>query len=295
VVSGPELFGHLECLRNLTELSVSLRPTASGSTGAVYYETMNDQTTKSFFRALQRRLGRKLEKLRMSFCSMTWNRPSQTSSVVARRLKKCEKLVSLELNFVQFQAVHTSHSADGPSCVAPTEHDARNHWLLDAIVSGCSNLQELSLVGSTLSPQQAYNLAMQIRQRWKGLSLQIHTWRCGHDQQQTDDVVSNLLHVLKNHSKFSTDYLGGYRGTVLVRRRKHLCGIFRQIKIGIPNLLPLFTHSATGQEHSDENATNVGDIEQLCSTLPPGQRSLFGLTPFDYSIMIAHTWDSNKA
>ena len=294
MVSGPELFGHLECLRNLTELSVSLRPMASGSIGVVY-ETMNDQTTKAFFRALQRRLGRKLEKLRMSFCSVKWHRPSQTSSVVARRLQKCEKLVSLELNFVQFQAVHPSHTADGSSCVTSAEHDERNHWLLEAIVSGCSNLQELSLVGSTLNPQQAYNLAMQIRQRWKGLSLQIHTWRCGYDQQQTDDVVSNLLHVLKSHSKFSTDYLGGYRGTVLVRRRKQLCGLFRQIKIGIPNLLPLFTHSANGPEHADENATTIGDIEQLCSTLPPGQRSLFGLTPFDYSIMIAHTWDSNKA
>ena len=265
----------------------------SGNSGTVY-ETMNDRATKSFFRSLQQRLGRKLEKLRMSFCSMTWHRPSQTSSAVVRRLQKCEKLVSLELNFVQFRAVHSS-SAEGSCVGTPTEHDERTHWLLDAVVSGCSNLQELSLIGSTLNPTQAYNFAMQIRQHWKGLSLQIHTWRCGHDQQQTDDVVGNLLHVLKNHSKFHTDYLGGYRGTVLIRRRKHLCGLFRQIKIGIPNLLPLFNQSTVSQEHPDENSTTIGDIEQLCSTLPPGQRSLFGLSVFDYSIMIAHTWDSNKS
>ena len=261
---------------------MSVRPTVVGCTPA---RTLNDFSTKKFFGALQRRLGRKLEKLRLSFCSLHWHRPSQTSASVIRRLHKCEKLVSLELNFVQFR----TDAEEEPT-----------HWLLDTLISGCVNLEELSLIGMTLTPTQAYNLGLQIRNQWKGQSLQIHTWRSGgsNDEQKTEDVVSNLLHILKDHSKFLTDYIGGYRGTVLVRRKKLRCGLFRSIKIGMPSLLPhLFSsHSIRNNQHeSDENGSVFGDVEELCSTLPPGQRSLFGLTPFDYSIMLAHTWDSNKS
>lgn len=283
ILTGPELLIHLDRLRNLSELSVSVRPTVVGCTPA---RTLNDYSTKKFFGALQSRLGRKLEKLRLSFCSFMWHRPSQTSASVIRRLQKCEKLVSLELNFVQFR---TAESEEEPT-----------HWLLDAVASGCANLEELSLIGLALTPTQAYNLGLQIRNRWKGQSLQIHTWRSGggNDDQRTEDIVANLLHVLKDHSKFLTDYIGGYRGTVLVRRRKLRCGLFRNIRISIPDLLPLFSSHSIRNHHqheSEENGAAFGDVEELCSSLPPGQRSLFGLTPFDYSIMLAHTWETNKS
>ncbi len=201
-----------------------------------------------------------------------------------RRLQKCEKLVSLELNFVQFRTG------------IEVEEETPTHYLLDAIVSGCVNLEEVSLIGMSLTPVQAYHLGLQIRNKWKGQSVQIHTWCCGgakNDEQRTEEVVSNLLHVLKGHPKFVTDYVGGYRGTILVRRRKLRCGLFRNIRIS--HLLPLFgSQSIRNQQEAEENGFDLNEVEELCSSLPPGQRSLFGLTPFDYSIMLAHTWDSNK-
>lgn len=264
-----------------------MRPPAVGS--SFNHRALDDRATKTFFGALQRRLGRKLEKLRLSFCSFIWQRPSQTFTSLVRQLQKCEKLVSLELNFVRFRVTRTGGEQD--------EEEESNHWLLDAVVAGCANLEELSLIGMTLTPAQAYNLAYGIRSRWKGHCLQIHTWRPGsgnQDEQRTDDVISNLLHVLKDHPKFLADFVGGYRGTIMIRRRKLRCGLFRNIKIG--SLFPLFTsQSIRNQPESEENGAVFTDVEELCSSLPPGQRSLFGLTPFDYSIMLAHTWETNKS
>ena len=115
----------------------------------------------------------------------------------------------------------------------------------------------------------------------------------------------NLLHALKNDSKFETDFIGGYRATVLIRRRKHICSLgarLNDIKTGLPKLLPwlcsssseLFNFRVNGSSDLQGDMEN-DNIEEICSTLPPGLRSLFGLTPFDYSIMLAHNWDSNES
>ena len=238
---------------------------------------LNDASTKKFFRSIQQRLGRKLARLCMSFCSITWQRPSQTAGTLIRRLQKCEKLVELEFNFVQY-----------------------------AVIAGCPRLEELSLIGTTLTLTQAYNLGIQIRDRWKGNTLRIHVWRTSNDEQQTAEIISmNLLHALKNDSKFETDFIGGYRATVLIRRRKHICSLgarLNDIKTGLPKLLPwlcsssseLFNFRVNGSSDLQGDMEN-DNIEEICSTLPPGLRSLFGLTPFDYSIMLAHNWDSNES
>jgi hypothetical protein len=247
----------------------------------------------------------------MSFCSITWQRPSQTAGTLIRRLQKCEKLVELEFNFVQFCATAESACPGTASTVKPHQqpHVGQGepiHWLLYAVIAGCPRLEELSLIGTTLTLTQAYNLGIQIRDRWKGTTLRIHVWRTSNDEQQTAEIISmNLLHALKNDSKFETDFIGGYRATVLIRRRKHLCSLgarLNDIKIGLPKLLPwlcsssseLFNFRVNGSNDLQENIEN-DNIEEICSTLPPGLRSLFGLTPFDYSIMLAHNWDSNES
>lgn len=273
---------------------------------------LNDIKTKKFFRAIQRRLGRELERLCMSFCSIAWQRPSQTACTLIRRLLKCEKLVELELNFVQFSAATESCWSACPATVPQkvNQHTTGQgdpiHWLMYAVISGCPRLQELSLIGTKLTLTQAYNLGLQIRDKWKGVSLRIHIWGTSNDEDHTAEIISmNLLHELKNDSKFETDFIGGFRATVLIRRRKHLCGLvsrLNNIKIGIPKLLPLFCPSSSdlfnfrtsGTSNVEENSEN-DNIEELCSTLPPGLRSLFGLTPFDYSIMLAHNWDSYES
>lgn len=309
-VAGPELFVLLDQLRNLTELSVSMKPKMPESaTSTTCIPPLNDIQTKKFFRAIQRRLGRQLERLCMSFCSIAWQRPSQTACTLIRRLQKCEKLVELELNFVQFCAAAESRPATAPQKVNQQPHTTGQgdpiHWLLYAVVAGCPRLQELSLIGTTLTLTQAYNLGLQIRDKWKGVSLRIHIWRTSNDDHHTAEIISmNLLHELKNDSKFETDFIGGYRATVLIRRRKHLCSLvskLNEIKIGIPKLLPLFCPSSSDLFSFRANGTNNieellenDNMEELCSTLPPGLRSLFGLTPFDYSIMLAHNWDSYK-
>lgn len=309
-MAGPELFVLLDQLRNLTELSVSMKPKMPESaTSTTCIPPLNDIQTKKFFRAIQRRLGRQLERLCMSFCSIAWQRPSQTACTLIRRLQKCEKLVELELNFVQFCAAAESRPATAPQKVNQQPHTTGQgdpiHWLLYAVVAGCPRLQELSLIGTTLTLTQAYNLGLQIRDKWKGVSLRIHIWRTSNDDHHTAEIISmNLLHELKNDSKFETDFIGGYRATVLIRRRKHLCSLvskLNDIKIGIPKLLPLFCPSSSDLFSFRANGTNNieellenDNMEELCSTLPPGLRSLFGLTPFDYSIMLAHNWDSYK-
>lgn len=331
-MGGPELFVLLDQLRNLTELSVSMKPKMPESAAPVpSIPPLNDASTKKFFRSVHQRLGRKLTRLCMSFCSIAWQRPSQTAATLIRRLQKCEKLVELEFNFLQFCATAESACPVTASAVKPNQqlHVGQGepiHWLLYAVIAGCPRLEELSLIGTTLTLTQAYNLGLQIRDRWRGTTLRIHIWRTSNDEHQTAEIISmNLLHALKNDSKFETDFIGlverfyffvfhcfsflflcissGFRATVLIRRRKHLCSLgarLNDIKIGLPKLLPLFCSSSSdlfnfrvnGANDQQENMGN-DNIEELCSTLPPSLRSLFGLTPFDYSIMLAHNWDSN--
>lgn len=269
---------------------------------------LNDVTSKQFFRAIQQRLGSKLERLCMSFCSIMWQRPTQTSWAIARCLSKCEKLVELELNFVHFcAAVDTMSTTLSPKGQFRAVGQGEPiHWLVNSVIAGCPQLKELSLIGMTLTLTQAYNLGLQIRDRWKGDVLRIHIWRTSNDENQPIQIILNLLHTLKNDSRFETDYIGGYKETVVIRRKKHLCGLvsrFRQIKIGIPKFMPffcpttrdLFHFRASGSGNlSQEDETISDNVEKLRSSLPPGLRSLFGLTPFDYSIMLANFWDSNE-
>lgn len=269
---------------------------------------LDDTSTKEFFLAVQRRLGHSLERLRICFCNIQWNRPSQTSAAIVRRLLKCEKLVSLELNYLKFRAKQPADSSicQRQSQHQTTENEVANHWLLDAVIAGCPNLEELSLVGTSLNFEQAISFANQIRDHWKGVTLSIHTWRMGQDEQETDAIVSVIQHIFKDHKKFTTEYTGGYRGTLVIRRRKHLCGIvsrIRLMKMGIPStmlrsgqpnretFLDKLYHDEVNQRESEQSNAYA---EELCPILPPGQRSLFGLTPFDYSIMLVHSWNLNK-
>lgn len=280
---------------------------AESATPVSSIRPLNDVATKQFFRAIQQRLAPKLERLYMSFCSITWQRPTHTACAITRCLLKCEKLVELELNFVHFCAANDTLTT-APSKVNQQFQSVGQgepiHWLVNSIVAGCPQLKELSLIGMSLTLTQAYNLGLQIRDRWKGDVLRIHIWRTSHDENQPIQIIFNLLHTLKNDSRFEADYIGGYRETVVIRRRKHLCGLvsrFRQIKIAIPKFMPffcptskeLFQFRASGsgnQSDGEEKASN--NMEELCSSLPPGLRSLFGLTPFDYSIMLANFWIS---
>lgn len=268
---------------------------------------LNDVTTKKFFRAVQQRLGRKLERLSMSFCSIVWQRPSQTASSVSRYLAKCEKLRQLECNFVQFYPVGESLPTLSSKSGQPnTDFSEPVHWLVNALVAGCPRLEELSVIGLTLTAAQAYNLGIQIRDRWRGTSLRVHLWRTGHDEYQPTEIIYNVIHALKNDKKLVADYIGGYRETVLIRRRKNLCGLvsqFRDMKMGLPNILPLlcpsnqdlfsFEESACDDE-VDQTKGESDRMEEVCANLPPSLSSLFGLTAFDYSIMRAHSWDSNE-
>lgn len=302
-MGGPELFMFLDRPKNLTELSVSIKPKmAESATPVTSIQPLNDVSTKKFFRAIQQRLGRKLERLRMSFCSIVWQRPSQTACSLARCLLRCEKLVDLEFNFVRFSIVADTVAT---SSKIPSPNAAQGdpiHWFANAVIAGCPQLKELSLIGTTLTVTQAYNLGLQIRDRWNGDFLRIHMWRTSNDEHQPTQIIFNLLHAFKNDNKFEADYIGGYRGTVAIRRRKHLCGLvsrFRHLKIGFPKLLPYFCpnskhffRTASTTNFSEESGMEPDNIEELCSSLPPGLRSLFGLTPFDYSIMLAHNWVS---
>lgn len=268
---------------------------------------LNDASTKEFFSSVQRRLGHSLKRLSICFCIINWSRPSQTSASVVRSLLKCEKLVSLELNYLKFRAKQLPDSASQRQLQSLSgDQEDSNHWLLEAIISGCPHLEDLSLVGTRLNITQAVNFAIQVRDHWKGSSLSIHTLRMGQDEEETDEIVSVIQQIFKDHRKFHTEYVGGYRGTLIIRRRKHLCGIvsrIRHLKIGILSISPrsglphresflpkIYCEDSNQRqsEHSSENA------EELRTTLPPGQRSLFGLTPFDYSILLAHAWNLNK-
>ena len=306
MLCGPELFILLDQLRNLRELCISMKPKMpSSATPVAPIPPLNDLSTKNFFRAIQQRLGRKLEKLCMSFCSIVWQKPSQTAYTIVRHLLKCERLRELEFNFVRFCAA--AENSSGTAALKPHQQPLDQvdpiHWLLYAVIAGCPRLEELSLVGMQLNSTQAYNLGLQIRNRWKGTSLRIHIWRTNDDEHITAEIIFNLLHALKTDSKFEADYIGGYRATILVRRPSHLCGLvsrFRDMKTGIPKLLPLLCPSsrdlrASGSNDLVENGTESDNIEELCATLPPRLRSLFGLTPFDYSIMLAQYWDSNES
>ncbi len=302
---GPELFILLDQLRNLKELWISMKPKMQfepkSATPITNAPPLNDADTKNFFRAIQQRLGRKLEKLCMSYCSVVWKKPSQTAYTIVRRLLKCEKLTELEFNFVQFCAIADS-SATAALKPHPQPHDQGEpiHWFLYAVIAGCPRLEELSLVGMKLNSTQAYNLGLQIRDRWKGTSLRIHVWRTSNDEHKTAEIIFNLLHALKTDSKFEADYIGGYRGTILIRRPSHLCSFvsrFRDITFGMPKLLPFLCPSnrdfrTSGNKDLVENGVETDNIEELCATLPPGLRTLFGLTPFDYSIMLTQYWDS---
>lgn len=278
-ITGPKLLTYVDGLKNLSELSVSVKPTASTGAAAGFLNEaiteLDDDQTRRFFSSLRRKLGRSLTHLRMSCCSLTWHRPSQTAFHVTRHLQKCERLVSVDLNFVRFRAVSAEEAGEELS-----------HGLLDAIVCGVPHLEELNLIGVELAPLQASSLALKIRDRWKGLFLHIHTRRVA------DDVVLNLIHSLKVHPKFHVEFVGGYRATVMVRRRSHLCGLFRYL------LTSASSNSSDAED--DDDGVEVSDIDEdklkelLCSTLPPGHRNLFGLTPFDFSIMHAHLWN-NKA
>ena len=283
--------------------------TPESATSANSIRPLDDVTTKTFFRAIQQRLGRKLERLCMSFCSIGWQRPSHTASSVSRYLIKCERLREIECNFVQFcasgewalltpklnQHVHSVESSE------PV------HWLVNTFIAGCPRLEELSVIGLTLTATQAYNLSVQIRDRWKGSTLRIHMSHTSPDGCQPNETIYNLIHGLKNDKKLTVHFIGGYGGTVLIRRRQPLCGLVshvRNVRKGLPKILPLlcpsnqdsfdFQESANGESEDSREESN--NIDELCANLPPGLSSLFGLTPFDYSIMRAHfpCWDSNE-
>lgn len=311
----------LDKLRNLTELSVSVHPTAKESATPVSpTPALTDASSKHFFRAIQKQLGRKLERLCMSFSIISWQHPSQTASNIARRLLRCEKLIELELNFVQFCVVE-----DVPGATAlkvnqqphPADQGEPVHWLLYAIVNGCPRLEELSVIGMKLTLTQAYNLGMLIRDRWKGDTLRMHVWCTGEDEHQTMEIIYNLLNVLKADDKLEADYIGGYRGTITIRRRKRMFNFISRIndiKTVFPKVKPIFASSKDLFQQRTSQSGDFGDaemkeqilryriaikeandnMETLCSSLPPTLRSLFGLTPFDYSIMQTHFWNSNE-
>ena len=248
------------------------------ATNATLASVLNDCNTKKFFSTVQLRLGRRLEKLDISCCCLVWQRPSSTSASLIRHLRKCVKLVSVELNFVKF------HVADLKAHkLSSAEQEEPVHWLLESIVSGCPFLEVLGFNGTKLTALQSYNLGLKIERKWKGSLLQIHT-RHSSQSSLEEDVIYSLIQALKSSSKFRTVYNGGYRGTILIRRKKHLCGLFQNLR-SIPQQFSLRRKNSGDME---ENDASEDGIQHLRSTLSSGQRSIFGLTPFDYSIMLAH-------
>ena len=137
-VSGPQLFGRLDALTNLKELNLSI--TANHTMAHI----MDDRSSKDFFSTIQQRLGDRLEKLNMTNCFMSWQRPAGTAASLLTSLRKCERLVSIGL--VNLQLV--------------TEHDDPVHWLLDAVITACPHLEELNLSGTKLTALQSYNLGI---------------------------------------------------------------------------------------------------------------------------------------
>ena len=277
--TGPELIMYLDGLKNLSELSVSLK---SKIIGEVTFDTpkMNDHLTRRFFSLLQRKFGKTLTRLHMSCCSISWHRPSQTAMYLIRHLRKCEKLVRVELNFSRFRVVASDQIP--PDLMMQdnvnSSSDEQNHWLLEAIVCGIPHLEELNLTGMELTAFQASALARQIRDKWKGVSLRIHT------REVADSFVLDLLQYLKNCLKFHVEYVGGSRDTILVQRRSHLCGLFRYLLTSSTSETGESTTSDACQEHSDPY-----------TSLLPDHRNLLGLTPFDFSIMHAHLWNTKSS
>ena len=190
----------------------------------------------------------------MTRCSMLWQRPSNTAAALVRCLRKCEKLVSVGFSLVKWDS--------------PTKNAI--HWLLDAVVTGCPNLSKLNLTGMKVTPLQSYNLGMKISETWRGHHLLIHMRQS--ISTEFIDVAFSLMKALKRHSRLQVDYVGGFRGSVLIRRKKS--SLVRLLT------LPVAVFSQQRDNEAD-------DLDELCSTLLPDQTAIFGLTPFDHSIMLA--------
>lgn len=241
---GEQLLLPLRALTNVKELHLSI-------TGPSCSVVMDDRISKNFFSSIQQRLGGQLETLVMTRSSMLWERPSHTASALVRCLRKCEKLVNVGFKSVKW------HS---PTCNGV-------HWLLDAIVTGCPNLSRLNLKAMRITPLQSYNLGVKISDTWKGHQLFIHMRQS--DQVEFIEAAFSLMKALKEHSRLRVDYIGGFGGSVLIRRKKLYLG-------------RLLTLTFNQQQNNDAD-----DLEDFSSILPPNPMTIFGLTPFDSSIMFA--------
>ena len=270
-ITGPALISYIGGFNNLTELSVSVHSPA---------ERMSDSATRDCFSRLQERVGHSLEKLLMCCCSMTWTRPLKTSKFLKHCLRKCEKLVSVQLNRVDFSTStlanngldHSANQRPGAPVIIPVNREPI-HWLLDAIVDGLPHLEELDMSGMDVTDQQASSLADKISSKWGGASLRLHT------RDLQDSTVENLIDRLQRQSQFHVEYVGSLRCTVLVRRR-YICGLFRQL---------LKSSNAVADEAEIAREPAVEEDSDLdLKTRMPFHRNLYGLTPFDFPIMSAH-------
>ena len=93
------------------------------------------------------------------------------------------------------------------------------------------------------------------------------------------DTGFHLIHALRKHSKLRTDFVACSSGTVLIRRKKYLAGLL--------HMRDRDRDKGASFTSKDNSKDSSNAKEELVLTQSPGQANLFGLTPFDHSILMA--------